>query len=88
MEYSQYKSNAELKYLARTQMMGRFGLLIGTMHVFDILFLLQHIDIRQLFCQLSGVFYHTGYSLCAAGRNNSDLHEVVLQHACADRRFV
>ncbi len=31
MEYSQYKSNAELKYLARTQMMGRFGLLIGTM---------------------------------------------------------
>lgn len=30
MEQSQYKSNAELKYLARTQMMGRFGLLIGT----------------------------------------------------------
>lgn len=31
MEQSQYKSNAELKYLARTQMMGRFGLLIGTL---------------------------------------------------------
>lgn len=31
MGQSQYKSNAELKYLARTQMMGRFGLLIGIM---------------------------------------------------------
>lgn len=29
MEQSQYKSSAELKYLARMQMMGRFGLLIG-----------------------------------------------------------
>jgi uncharacterized membrane protein len=31
MEQTHYKSNAELKYLARTQMGGRFGLLIGTM---------------------------------------------------------
>lgn len=30
MEQSQYKSIAELKYLARMQMMGRFSLLIGT----------------------------------------------------------
>ncbi len=31
MEQSHYKSNAELKYLARMQMGGHFGLLIGTM---------------------------------------------------------
>lgn len=31
MEQSHYKSNAELKYLARIQMSGHFGLLIGSM---------------------------------------------------------
>lgn len=31
MEQSHYKSNAELKHLARMQMSGHFGLLIGTM---------------------------------------------------------
>lgn len=33
MEQSQYKSNIELKFLARTQMHGRFGILMGTMFI-------------------------------------------------------
>lgn len=33
MEQSQYKTNAELKFLARKQMYGRFGILMGTMFI-------------------------------------------------------
>jgi len=33
MEQSQYKNNSELKFLARKQMYGRFGILMGTMFI-------------------------------------------------------
>lgn len=50
MEQSHYKSNAELKYLARMQMSGHFGLLIGTMLIpFLISFFCSSILLSQIY---------------------------------------